>query len=62
MFGKIAFLISVGGLSTFVIIALSNMIMEGIYGLSESRYKLMLSFAVSAIFFGIYIVLRSPGA
>lgn len=62
MVGRIAFLISMGGLTAFVITALSNLIMAGFYGLSESKYRLMFSLAIGAVFFGIYLVLTSPGS
>ena len=61
MLGKMAFLISVSGFTMFVIFGLSNFIMGGFYGLSESKYKLMLSLAVAAISFGVFLILTSPG-
>ena len=62
MFGKIAFIISIMGLTIFISTALSNFILEGVYGLRENKVKMMISFGISAIFFGIYLVLTSPGA
>lgn len=58
MLSKMAFFISIGSSTAFIVMGLSNIIINGVYGLSDNKYKLMGSIAIAAISLGIFLVTK----